>query len=232
MKRFACYIVCFFVAAGIVFVLLLWPRADVAISQRTAVIVIDAGHGGFDSGAVGRLTKVKEDALNLLVAKKLQVFCENQGYTVIMTREDENAVGRTKDEDMQKRREIIEASNADVVISIHMNKFADTSCAGPVVFYHKESEEGERLAQTIQEQMVEALKPERPRTHKPETYFILRASTSPCVIVECGFVSNERDERLLQTEEYQDLCAQAIFKGVNIYLLQRFDAKPTKEISQ
>jgi len=221
MKRHKRYVIYFFIVIVLIAALLAIPLSQPVMSQRDTVIVIDAGHGGFDGGAEGRLTGVKEDGLNLAVSKKLQTLFENQGYTVIMTREDENALGRTKDGDMQKRKQIIENANADIVISIHMNKFVDTSCHGPVVFYHEDSAEGEKLAKLMQAQLVETLKPERPRVEKPETYFILRSGECPCVLVECGFLSHERDEQLLQTDEYQALCASAIFKGAMLYLSQR-----------
>ncbi len=227
MKRTMRYIICFFIIAALVAALWLIPFSSPAINQNKGIVVIDPGHGGFDGGATGRLTNVKEDMLNLSVSKKLKNMFENNGYTVIMTREDENAVGRTKDDDMQKRREIIDTSGADLVISVHMNKFSDTTCTGPVVFYHEDSEEGEKLAKAIQEEMVAALKPDRPRVHKPETYYILRSGTCPCVLVECGFISNEREEQLLQTDEYQNLCAAAIFKGAAFYMAKR--SEPDKE---
>ncbi len=224
MKRNKRYLIYIFIVFVLIVTLLLIPLSQPVMNQKDTVIVIDAGHGGFDGGAEGRLTGVKEDGLNLSVAKKLQAMFENQGYAVIMTREDQDALGNTKDGDMQKRKQIIESANADIVISIHMNKFVDTSCHGPVVFYHEDSAEGEKLAKIMQEKLVEMLKPERPRVEKPERYFILRSGDSPCVLVECGFLSNERDEQLLQTEEYQALCASAIFKGAMLYLTQRYTA--------
>jgi N-acetylmuramoyl-L-alanine amidase len=222
MKRNKRYLIYFIIVIALIVTLLVIPLSQPVMSQRDTVIVIDAGHGGFDGGAEGRLTGIKEDGLNLAVSKKLEAMFKNQGYTVIMTREDEDALGRTKDEDMKNRKQIIENSNADIVISIHMNKFVDTSCHGPVVFYHEDSAEGEKLAKLMQVKLVELLKPERPRVEKPESYFILRSGEAPCVLVECGFLSNERDEQLLQTEEYQELCASAIFKGAMLYLTQRY----------
>jgi N-acetylmuramoyl-L-alanine amidase len=222
MKRNKRYLIYFIIVIALIVTLLVIPLSQPVMSQRDTVIIIDAGHGGFDGGAEGRLTGIKEDGLNLAVSKKLEAMFKNQGYTVIMTREDEDALGRTKDEDMKNRKQIIENSNADIVISIHMNKFVDTSCHGPVVFYHEDSAEGEKLAKLMQVKLVELLKPERPRVEKPESYFILRSGEAPCVLVECGFLSNERDEQLLQTEEYQELCASAIFKGAMLYLTQRY----------
>ena len=221
MKHALRYIICFLVIAIIGAVLFsLLPGDRMAMSRAKFTVVIDPGHGGFDGGAIGRLTNVREDELNLIVANKLKDLFEKNGIAVVMTRPDENALGRTKDEDMAKRRSIIENAEADIVISIHMNKFNDTQCSGPVTFYHEESEEGKKLAELIQDELNTRLEPPRPRTFRPETYFILRSGGCPCVLVECGFISNEREEQLLQTEEYQDKCAKAIYSGAKLYLDQ------------
>lgn len=224
MKRVVRYIV-FFIVVGLVALVLisLMRGAESAMRQCSAVIVIDAGHGGFDGGAIGRFTNVHEAGLNLAAAKKLEKLCVGAGYAVIMTRADENAIGDTKDSDMAHRQNIIEEANADMVVSIHMNKYPDSSVSGPQVFYYDSSAEGEILAESIQQQLNAYLMPQRARAHKPENYFILRASESPCVIVECGFLSNEREERLLQTDDYQQLCAQAIYEGIKQYLHLRAD---------
>lgn len=233
MKHATRYIVCFFVVAIIgALALLLLSEDTAAMSGGKAVVVIDAGHGGFDGGAVGRLTNVREDGLNLAVALKLKGLFEKNGITVIMTRPDDKALGDTKDEDMAKRRSIIEESDADIVISIHMNKFKDTSASGPVTFYHEESEEGKMLAELIQTELNARLEPPRPRTFRPENYFILRSGESPCVLVECGFISNEREERLLQTEEYQEACAKAIYTGARLYLDQTYVPDTDENIRQ
>lgn len=221
MKHALRYIICFFVIAAIGAVLFsLLPGDRMAMSRAKFTVVIDPGHGGFDGGAIGRLTNVREDSLNLIVANKLKDLFEKNGIAVVMTRPDENALGRTKDEDMAKRHSIIDNADADIVISIHMNKFNDTQCSGPVTFYHEESEEGKKLAELIQDELNTRLEPPRPRTFRPETYFILRSGGCPCVLVECGFISNEREEQLLQTEEYQGKCAKAIYSGAKLYLDQ------------
>ncbi len=213
------YMVFFLIAAALTVVMLLSAPASAQVISRSRVtIVIDAGHGGFDGGAVGRLTDVREDVLNLAVAKKLERLFVINGYNVIMTREDENAVASTKRADMERRGEIINDSKPDIVISIHMNKFKDTSVSGPMAFYHKDSEEGKILAEFIQKQLNEYLDPPKPRTFKPEDYFMLRAGECPCVLVECGFLSNEREEKLLQDDEYQEKCARAVYRGTAQYL--------------
>ena len=233
MKRAYRYIVySLFVAIVAAILLLMMPAEVPAISQSDNIIVIDAGHGGFDSGAIGRFSGVHEDGLNLAVAKKLQTLFINAGYTVIMTREDGEAVALTKDDDMWARRQIIDESGADIVISIHMNKFSASSVSGPMVFYFSSSAEGEKLASAIQQELNDTLQPPRPRTYRPETYYILRSGTCPCALVECGFLSNEREEWLLQTDDYQQKCAEAIFTGAVQYLETRFVTDITEDIIQ
>ncbi len=215
------YMIFFLSVSFVVAVLLLANSVSAQVmKQIRGTIVIDAGHGGFDAGASGKVTKAREDVLNLAVAKKLQRLFEINGFTVIMTREDDNAVASTKHKDMERREQIIEETNPDAVISIHMNKFPDPSVSGPMAFYYEKSTEGKILAQLIQEQLNEYLQPPRPRTYKPEDYFMLRHGECPCILVECGFLSNEREEKLLQTEEYQENIAKAIYKGVDAYFEQ------------
>lgn len=208
------------------------PQTIAVMNLTKEIIVIDAGHGGFDSGAIGRYTKVHEDDINLAVALKLQKVFEDNGYIIVMTRKDENAVGYTKEGDMWKRRSIIDEANADLVISVHTNKFHDSAVAGPLVFYFKGSLEGEKLAGLIQGEINAALKPYRPKTHKSERYYILRSGDCPCVLIECGFLSNEREERLLQTEQYQMDCAYAIYLGAVQYLDERFVTDIKENIEQ
>jgi N-acetylmuramoyl-L-alanine amidase len=218
MKKRNRYMVYFlFISALLSALLFLDPASVQVIRQSRGIIVIDAGHGGFDAGASGKITKVREDVLNIAVAKKLKKLFEINGFTVVMTREDDKAVASTKKGDMAKREQIIKDSNADVVISIHMNKFGDSSVSGPMAFYYEESEEGKKLAAFVQQYLNDYLKPPKPRTFKPENYFILRSGDCPCVLVECGFLSNEREEELLQTDEYQEKCAKAIYKGTAEY---------------
>lgn len=224
MKHAQRYMILFFIAAMMTALLLLPQAALPAMRTPKGTVVIDAGHGGFDAGATGRTTGVCEDEINLCVAKKLQALFEKNGYVVVMTREDEDAVGDTKDEDMARRAEIITSANADIVISIHMNKFPDTSVSGPQVFFYKDSAEGEKLAKLIQQELISALDPPKERVEHPEDYFLLHCAKCPSVIVECGFISNAREEALLQDEAYQEECARAIYLGADAYLEQRIQS--------
>ena len=126
--------------------------------KLNCLIVLDAGHGGMDCGAIGKISGVHEDVLNLDVAKKLQKLLEDAGARVIMTRETNEALASTKSADMEKRRSIISSAGADIVVSIHMNFFSDMSSAGPQVFYYEKSEGGRTLATHIQSITERAVK--------------------------------------------------------------------------
>jgi len=115
-------------------------------------IIVDAGHGGFDSGAVGP-SGIKEDLLNLQVAKKLESLLHSRGARVIMTRTNNDALAPSKAGDMRKRVEIIKKARPDMVISIHMNKFGQSKYYGAQTFYMTGSQEGEKLAEAIQAQL-------------------------------------------------------------------------------
>lgn len=179
------------------------------------LIVLDAGHGGFDVGATG-VSGVFEDDLNLKVAQYLKADLEKKGAQVIMTREDENAIAETKDEDMAKRRQIIQQSGSDIVLSVHMNSETEDTFSGPIVLFMPGSIQGENLAKSIQQSLLE-LKPESQNSARAEELFITQSGTQPCVIVECGFLSNPNEEALLVRDDYQQKIAQAITDGCNKY---------------
>ena len=186
------------------------------------IIVIDPGHGGIDRGAIGA-SRTEEAGLNLSVSKYLEEELMKLGADVVMTRHDETTPGSNKRDDMYKRRMVIEQSNADVVVSVHMNAHPDRSISGPMVYYHKESENAQKLAQAIQTELNDALGPVKPKQIKVGDYYILKSGAQPCVIVECGFISNAREERLLQQRDYQMQISQAIAVGIIKY----FSSQPT-----
>ncbi len=183
--------------------------------QNGRVIVLDAGHGGFDPGAIGA-GGTHEDELNLAVTRYLKAEFENFGIQVIMTREDENAIAGDKDSDMAERRRIIEQSGSDIVISIHMNSFTeDPDVSGPLVLFMLDSAEGKRLAEAIQQSMNEKL--DANGTARAQSLYILQSGSQPCVLVECGYISNEEEERNLNQPDYQQRVAEAICKGTAEY---------------
>lgn len=181
------------------------------------IIVIDPGHGGFDSGAVSP-SGVREDELNLKVALKLKQYLSQHNASVILTRETNDSLASRKSEDMRKRVQIIRDSNPDIVVSIHMNKFPQSQYFGAQTFYMDGSEEGKRLAQSIQTRLLENLIEGNHRQIKAvNNLLILKADSAPTVIVECGFLSNPKEESMLITDEYQDRIAWSIFYGILDY---------------
>ncbi len=199
------------------------------VEIKGCIIVIDPGHGASDSGAIGTNTKVKEKTINLAVALKLKALFENAGATVIMTRDSDEKIAYNKDSDMYTRRILIRDSNADLVISIHCNRFYGSSAAaGPQVYYCKGSEKGELAAKYVQTQLNSKLAPAKKRKQTIGDYYILKSGKAPCILVECGFLSNAREERLLQQSSYQDKIASAIFAGTRQY----FSTRPLQSQAQ
>ena len=181
-------------------------------------VVLDAGHGGSDAGTIGTTAGTQEAGINLKIALRLQKELENSGVQVVMTRLDEKAVAETKDLDMQKRREIISTSGQDVTIIIHQNHYEDPEVAGPQVFYAPGSAEGKKLAAAIQARMNIGLDVKSPRTEAEGNYYITKSGAAPCVIVECGFLSNPTEEQLLKKDSYQILIVDAIIRGYADYM--------------
>lgn len=188
------------------------------IDLSGTVILIDAGHGGMDGGAIGYKTKVCEAEINLSIALKLEKALENCGAKAIMTRNDSEALANSKSADMQKRREMIRTSEQDITISIHQNSFPDHLVSGPQTICAPGSEKGLELATVIQEELVATLKPEKAREIMLGNYFIVNSGEAPAVIVECGFISNETEELLLQEEAHQEKIVEAIVFGIGRYL--------------
>ncbi len=177
-----------------------------------SVVVIDAGHGGFDGGVVGA-SGIKESELTLLIAKQLEEKLEQQGVRVVMTRKTQNAVGKTKKQDMQNRKKIIQSAGASMVVSIHINKFSLPSRRGVQVFYD-DTKVGESLAITMQNALNQQInqKYSSRSDFQPISadLFITKCDIVPSIIVECGFLSNPQDEKLLLTPAYREELAQVI----------------------
>ena len=192
------------------------PFETEQITEGAFTVVIDAGHGGFDGGAVGSKTGTAESGLNLEVAKLLSAKLTGAGVRVIMTRNDENALGETKDEDMKARKEIMLDPSAGLVVSIHMNKFSDSTISGPMVFYMRGSDEGRTLAEYVMGGICEKTGRQK-RQVNPEDLFVLRTPRVPSVLVECGFLSNPEDEARLLTKEYRESLAEGIADGIAEY---------------
>lgn len=190
-------------------------------------IVIDAGHGGMDPGKVGINGELEKD-INLSIALKLKAAIEKDdklNAVVTLTRTDDmghytDSDSNKKMADMRKRCEIIEEVNPEMVISIHQNSYHSSKVRGAQVFYYKESKSGRLLAEKIQASLVKELSEgNKGRVEKAnDNYYLIMNVSCPAVIVECGFLSNEEEAKLLSSGQYQDRIVVAIIEGIREYL--------------
>ena len=191
--------------------------------QRNLVVVIDAGHGGNDPGKIG-VAGTKEKEVNLAIALKLKKSLEKQNIRVVMTRTDDRNLAdanasNEKTSDMKNRVAKMDSEQPDMVVSIHQNSYTDSSAKGAQVFYYSESEEGKKLAEILQKNLIEIADQENNRVAKANTsYYILKNTSAPTVIVECGFLSNPEEESRLISAAYQEKLVEALQKGICEYL--------------
>lgn len=186
-------------------------------------IVLDPGHGGFDPGKVG-INNEPEKEINLKVAKLVRDFLEASGVKVVMTREEDEALcedgqDSMKVRDLKRRIAIIEEAEPCAAVSIHQNSYPQESVHGAQVFYYVTSVEGKKLAENLQGRLSRELDPENNRQVKENSsYYLLKKTGVPLVIVECGFLSNWEEAEKLCTAEYQEEVAWAVYLGIMDYL--------------
>ena len=185
------------------------------------VILVDPGHGGYDGGARCRDSGIWEKELNLAVALKVEEALIRRGASVVMTRRedidlctpDRPAALTKKRQDMLGRIAIATENQADMVLSIHMNEYRARGESGPQVFYRAGCDSGRLLAGCIQSALIGHLQPRKERAAMAGDYFILQLEV-PSVLVECGFISNAAEEKLLLDGDYQARLAEAVAEGV------------------
>lgn len=185
------------------------------------VIVVDAGHGGLDGGAVGGNTV--EKGLNLAIALDLRNYLQESGALVVMTREsdedlaDEDYTGRHKTQDLLRRADLIEKAHPDAVISVHMNAIPSSRWRGAQTFFYPKSEENQKFARLIQDSIRKTLN-NTDRYAKPIGHvYILKKASPPAALVEVGFLSNPQERSMLVQESYQKKVATAISLGIQRY---------------
>jgi len=195
------------------------PVIHVSSSQllNQRVIVLDPGHGGLDNGA--SIAGVDEDELNLKISFALKEELESRGATVYMTRTDDQDMTRrnynySKQDDMYLRALKIDEYQPDLFLSIHLNS-SNSSAWGSQVFYYKKSEDGKRLADSIHNQM-KTLTGTRKNTSS-SSFYILRATQSLGVLIECGFLSNANERGQLKSRSYHKKLAIVISDGIQDY---------------
>ncbi len=205
------------IAVGLVYSYINLNVQTAAMPIDSKNIVIDPGHGGYDPGKVAS-DGTEEKDINLGVARLLAGYMRQGGANVILTRNSDAALSEAKREDLKLRTEFAADKNTDLFISIHQNSFPQESVHGAQVFYKKDSECGKALAICIQKRLKEVADIGNTRMPKAEgSYFVLKNSKVPSVIVECGFLSNNEENVRLKTEQYQKHLAWAIYMGVLDY---------------
>lgn len=227
-KLFPCFCLC----AVLIIVQLFFPTFQKKLSVQSnsyhlsssPVIIIDPGHGGKDPGKVGTKGTLEKE-INLEIALHLKAILETQNVKVIMTRNKDMDLSTTssnrKLSDMKERLTLIQESNANLVISIHQNSYTSPEVYGAQCFYRTDSAQGEQLASIIQKQIIISTNQTKIREIKGnDDYYLLKHSPLPTVIVECGFLSNPEEEKLLLTDEYKRKMAWAIHLGILQYLNQ------------
>lgn len=191
--------------------------------KRDFCVVIDAGHGGADPGKVG-VNGSLEKEINLKIAEMVKAFLETEGVEVVMTRTDDHGLydddaSNKKVQDMKRRIAIIEEAHPQIVVSIHQNSYHEEYVHGAQVFYYNGSSTGKRLAELIQKRFIISVDEENKREAKAnDSYYLLKKTSCPIVIVECGFLSNREEEAKLNSAVYQEKAAWAVYMGIMQYL--------------
>ena len=191
--------------------------------QEAPCVVIDAGHGGDDPGKIG-INGAKEKDVNLSIARRVKDYLEKEDIRVVMTRETEDGLydadaSHKKVQDMKRRIAVIEETAPDLTVSIHQNSYPEEYVHGAQVFYYEGSMEGQELAEKIQKRLIEGADSGNKRQIKANSsYYLLKKTKIPIVIVECGFLSNRTEAEALCSDEYQDRIAWEITLGILQYL--------------
>ncbi len=221
-----CLAICIFgLLTGDLMLLCSRTQSTVAVPLSDITVLVDPGHGGFDSGASAN--GVVEKDLNLEVAKILQEYIESAGGTAYLTRNEDRSTAVPENErhvsmkmsDLKERKKAIDNLDADVFVSIHMNKFEQTKYKGAQVFFDNSLAENKRLAENIQQALMEVVDKSNNRSAKGsgKSIFVLRDNIIPSVLVECGFLSNTEEAKKLADTEYQRKLAWGIYTGIVRY---------------
>lgn len=216
------------VLAGLIFVNVGRSEPVLSSQEDSPLIILDAGHGGQDGGAVAK-DGTQEQYINLDITLKLNEILTKDGYRTLLTRTDDNSihdadaktVREQKVSDIHNRLKIVEANPGCLFVSIHQNYYTESQYCGAQVFYSPNAPESSHLAQCIQSSIVLSLQPENTRQIKESgsSIYILYHATEPAVLVECGFLSNPEETAKLNDESYRQQMAQAIADGIEKYIL-------------
>lgn len=182
------------------------------VQAQKRIVVIDAGHGGYDPGKIGVNNALEKD-INLQIAGKVKERLEENGIEVVMTRE-EDIMAETKLADMQKRVSLINRTKPLIAVSIHQNSYSNSSVKGAQVFYYKGSEDGKEAATLMQGELGKMNGENVREIKENNNFYMLKKTKVPTIIVECGFLSNAQEAEKLVSDEYQNALAEAICGGI------------------
>ena len=220
-----------FAMVGAIAMRFLSGRAAASASSEASerVIVIDAGHGGEDSGAIG-VNGAYEKDLNLQIAMMLGEELASRGYTVVYTRTEdrmlylpeENIKGMRKISDLKNRCKVTENYENCILVSIHMNSYGSSKYSGLQVYYTDSDPESLQLATKIQNAVREELQPNNKRQVKNgSSLYLLENASATSVLVECGFLTNDAECEKLSQKEYQKQLSFSIICGIIEYIKEK-----------
>ena len=197
------------------------------VSDTKPLIIIDAGHGGKDGGAVAP-DGTEEQYLNLAIALKLNDYLIEKGYETLLVRDDDNSVHdvtantikEQKVSDIKNRLKISESYKNSIFVSVHQNYFTESKYSGTQVFYSPNNPESEILASFVQKSVVKKLQPDNTRQIKKcdKSVYLMYKTNAVAILAECGFLSNSEELEKLKNEDYQKKMAQAIGDGIIDYI--------------
>lgn len=222
------YFIITIVLIGIVFINVSFSDSAVSnISQETPLIIIDAGHGGKDGGAVAS-DGTEEQYINLAIALKMNEYLTEKGYNTRLVRDDDNSVHdesaktirEQKVSDIRNRLKISEEQENSIFVSVHQNTFSESKYHGTQVFYSPNNPDSEILASSIQNSVVRQLQPDNTRQIKncDKSVYLMYNTHAVAVLCECGFLSNPDELAKLKDENYQKKIAEAICDGIIDYI--------------
>nr|WP_176698625.1 N-acetylmuramoyl-L-alanine amidase CwlD [Romboutsia sp. D33t1_170424_H2] len=198
------------------------------VTKKT--IILDAGHGGIDPGALNEDKSITEKDVNLSITLKLRELLESSGGLVILTREEDvslyeeakdKTIRQKYNENLKNRKKIINESDADMFVSIHMNALSGKGASkyyGAQTFYPGGKDDSKKLSKYIQEELKRVVDKTNNREIKPkDDLYLLKENAIPSVLIECGFLSNEKEANLLADEKYQEKIAWSIYVGIQKY---------------
>ncbi|MFI3200306.1 MAG: N-acetylmuramoyl-L-alanine amidase [Eubacteriales bacterium] len=199
--------------------------SSTSVVEKGKLVVLDAGHGGNDPGKIG-VNGAVEKEINLAITLRVKSLLEANDVTVLMTRESDVGLYEEEDDnkkvvDLKNRIQIMNEAVPDIIVSVHQNSYEEETIRGAQTFYYETSKVGQEVAELFQENLVKDLDPTNHRVAKGnDTYYILKETTYPIVIVECGFLSNWEEADLLITKEYQEKIAWSLHLSILQYLNQ------------